>query len=122
MADRRVKRDSIFDDLTRQDILFKNESVYRWAPSLDMGKGNGFGDIVNSSNVDENTIDRPTQGGSFVTFTIPTNSTGYQSQVLCGEVVFRHRKVECTPVPDAFNPCEDVMGSEWTLTIVFCCC
>lgn len=119
MADRRVKRDSIFDDLTRQDILFKNESVYRWAPSLDMGKGNGFGDIVNSSNVDENTIDRPTQGGSFVTFTIPTNSTGYQSQVLCGEVVFRHRKVECTPVPDAFNPCEDVMGSEWLRIFVW---
>lgn len=119
MANRRVKRDSIFDDLTRQDILFKNESVYRWAPSLDMGKGNGFGDIVNSSNVDENTIDRPTQGGSFVTFTIPTNSTGYQSQVLCGEVVFRHRKVECTPVPDAFNPCEDVMGSEWLRIFVW---
>lgn len=119
MADRRAKRDSIFDDLTRQDILFKNESVYRWAPSLDMGKGNGFGDIVNSSNVDENTIDRPTQGGSFVTFTIPTNSTGYQSQVLCGEVVFRHRKVECTPVPDAFNPCEDVMGSEWLRIFVW---
>lgn len=119
MADRRAKRDSIFDDFTSHDIRFKNESIYRWAPSLDVGKGNGFGDIVNSSNVDENTLDRPTQGGSFVTFTIPTNSTGYQSQVLCGEVVFRHRKVECTPVPDAFNPCEDVMGSEWLRIFVW---
>lgn len=58
MVDRRVKWDFIFDDLMCLDILFKNEFVYRWVFSLDMGKGNGFGDIVNLLNVDENIIDR----------------------------------------------------------------
>ena len=124
MEDGRVKRGFPVDDLTSQNIPFvlHNDSFYRWAPhfgSGEMSKGNGFGNIVNTSNIDENTLDRPTQGGSFVTFTIPTNSTGYQSQVLCGEVVFRHRKIECTPVPDAFNPCEDVMGSEWLRIFVW---
>lgn len=121
-TDKRSKRGFLLDDLTNQNIpyVLQNVSVHKWAPGFGDGSmGNGFGNIVNTSNIDENTIDRPTQGGSFVTFTIPTNSTGYQSQVLCGEVVFRHRKVECTPVPDAFNPCEDVMGSEWLRIFVW---
>ncbi|XP_062577321.1 LOW QUALITY PROTEIN: follicle-stimulating hormone receptor-like [Saccostrea cucullata] len=120
---RRSKRGLYVDELANQNIpyILQNESVRKWSSFGDggIGNGNGFGNIVNSSEIGENTIDRPTQGGSFVTFTIPTNSTGYQSQVLCGEVVFMHRKVECTPVPDAFNPCEDVMGSEWLRIFVW---
>ncbi|KAJ8722304.1 hypothetical protein PYW08_004706 [Mythimna loreyi] len=31
----------------------------------------------------------------------------------CGNFSISPRKVECTPIPDALNPCEDVMGWSW---------
>ncbi|XP_037956397.1 follicle-stimulating hormone receptor isoform X2 [Teleopsis dalmanni] len=31
----------------------------------------------------------------------------------CGNFTFRKRDVECYPMPDALNPCEDVMGYQW---------
>ncbi|CAH0585472.1 unnamed protein product [Chrysodeixis includens] len=31
----------------------------------------------------------------------------------CGNFSISPRKVECTPAPDALNPCEDVMGWSW---------
>ncbi|XP_014248617.1 lutropin-choriogonadotropic hormone receptor-like [Cimex lectularius] len=35
---------------------------------------------------------------------------------LCGNISKDYRKVECYPEPDAFNPCEDLMGN-WTLRV-----
>ena len=29
----------------------------------------------------------------------------------CGEIVKNYRDVKCDPKPDAFNPCEDIMGN-----------
>ena len=37
----------------------------------------------------------------------------------CGPVVHGLRNVSCTPVPDAFNPCEDIMGYVWLRVIVW---
>ncbi|XP_060582077.1 follicle-stimulating hormone receptor-like isoform X1 [Ruditapes philippinarum] len=37
----------------------------------------------------------------------------------CGEIYIYNRNVECTPEPDAFNPCEDVMGYEWLRVTVW---
>ena len=31
----------------------------------------------------------------------------------CGQIYVPHRNITCTPEPDAFNPCEDVMGYVW---------
>ncbi|RWS10750.1 lutropin-choriogonadotropic hormone receptor-like protein, partial [Dinothrombium tinctorium] len=38
---------------------------------------------------------------------IPKNTI----QIYCGEFVRYYRAVKCYPTPDAFNPCEDVMGN-----------
>lgn len=37
-------------------------------------------------------------------------------EVLCGNVTKDYLAVKCFPVPDAFNPCEDLMGN-WTLRV-----
>ncbi|XP_053408485.1 thyrotropin receptor-like isoform X2 [Mercenaria mercenaria] len=37
----------------------------------------------------------------------------------CGEIYIYNRNVACTPEPDAFNPCEDVMGYEWLRVTVW---
>lgn len=45
-----------------------------------------------------------------------TLPTGTQLQALCGNLTKNYYEVECTPSPDAFNPCEDIMGN-WGLRI-----
>ncbi|XP_033735692.1 follicle-stimulating hormone receptor-like [Pecten maximus] len=50
---------------------------------------------------------------------VPENKR--QLHVKCG-VIYReenYREVDCTPTPDAFNPCEDVMGYEWLRIFVW---
>jgi hypothetical protein len=36
--------------------------------------------------------------------------------VSCGNISKNYQEVICTPEPDAFNPCEDLMGN-WALRI-----
>ncbi|XP_047030001.1 lutropin-choriogonadotropic hormone receptor-like [Helicoverpa zea] len=48
----------------------------------------------------------------------PVNNTlgsglGVAISAECGNFSISPRKVECTPIPDALNPCEDVMGWSW---------
>ncbi|CAK1551320.1 unnamed protein product [Leptosia nina] len=44
----------------------------------------------------------------------PVNSSlGVSSFAECGSFSHTRRQVECTPLPDALNPCEDVMGWSW---------
>ena len=31
--------------------------------------------------------------------------------MFCGNVSKNYYDVQCTPTPDAFNPCEDIMGN-----------
>ncbi|XP_068082064.1 lutropin-choriogonadotropic hormone receptor [Anabrus simplex] len=38
---------------------------------------------------------------------------------LCGTIVKNYRDVRCYPVPDAFNPCEDLMGNWWLRIFVW---
>ncbi|XP_055382811.1 lutropin-choriogonadotropic hormone receptor [Condylostylus longicornis] len=44
-------------------------------------------------------------------YNVTTQNTHFDA--LCGNVTFKQREVACFPVPDALNPCEDVMGSNW---------
>ncbi|XP_050350774.1 lutropin-choriogonadotropic hormone receptor-like [Nymphalis io] len=41
------------------------------------------------------------------------NSLGVTYFAECGNFSLSRREVECTPLPDALNPCEDVMGWSW---------
>ncbi|CAK1580620.1 unnamed protein product [Parnassius mnemosyne] len=48
--------------------------------------------------------------------TIPIGVAYFAS---CGNFSMSRRKVECTPLPDALNPCEDVMGWFWLRSSVW---
>ena len=50
------------------------------------------------------------------TSTLNPNETA-TGKFLCGDIVGRISRVNCTPIPDAFNPCTDVMGYEWLRVI-----
>ncbi|XP_054262380.1 follicle-stimulating hormone receptor-like isoform X2 [Macrosteles quadrilineatus] len=42
-----------------------------------------------------------------------------KQQALCGNLSLPQPPVVCAPVPDALNPCEDIMGSDWLRTSVW---
>ncbi|CAG9786943.1 unnamed protein product [Diatraea saccharalis] len=44
---------------------------------------------------------------------VEANSTQPQFSYNCESLIISERRVQCTPVPDALNPCEDVMGWSW---------
>ncbi|XP_001964371.3 lutropin-choriogonadotropic hormone receptor isoform X1 [Drosophila ananassae] len=44
---------------------------------------------------------------------ITINPDDEQFAEFCGNFTFRKPSVECYPMPDALNPCEDVMGYQW---------
>ncbi|XP_026851243.1 follicle-stimulating hormone receptor isoform X4 [Drosophila persimilis] len=44
---------------------------------------------------------------------ITLNPDDEQSAEYCGNFTFRKPSVECYPMPNALNPCEDVMGYQW---------
>ncbi|XP_016659101.1 lutropin-choriogonadotropic hormone receptor-like [Acyrthosiphon pisum] len=43
-------------------------------------------------------------------------TVGTKVDVICGNVSKNYLEVKCYPAPDAFNPCEDLMGN-WTLRV-----
>ncbi|XP_021341626.1 follicle-stimulating hormone receptor-like [Mizuhopecten yessoensis] len=65
--------------------------------------------------------DVPSMIDTFPWYQPPVPENKRQMHVKCG-VIFReenYREVDCTPTPDAFNPCEDVMGYEWLRIFVW---
>lgn len=57
--------------------------------------------------------------GVWHTSTLNPNVT-YLQVVHCGlGIVERMKQAQCSPLPDAFNPCEDVMGQTWLRVIVW---
>ncbi|XP_024939991.1 lutropin-choriogonadotropic hormone receptor isoform X11 [Cephus cinctus] len=43
-------------------------------------------------------------------------STDTKISIMCGNITRDYKDVNCEPIPDAFNPCEDLMGN-WALRI-----
>lgn len=43
----------------------------------------------------------------------------HTKHVQCGTIVRDPHNVTCTPLPDAFNPCEDIMGYMWLRVVVW---
>ncbi|KAK2159385.1 hypothetical protein LSH36_154g10046 [Paralvinella palmiformis] len=56
--------------------------------------------------------------GNFHTSTLDPKET-YLSTKRCGELVEHIKQVSCTPKPDAFNPCEDVLGFTWLRVVAW---
>ncbi|KAL9889880.1 leucine-rich repeat-containing G protein-coupled receptor 1 isoform 1-T8 [Glossina fuscipes fuscipes] len=47
------------------------------------------------------------------TFHAPIDTNQTQLDEYCGNFTIRKHDVECYPIPNALNPCEDVMGYRW---------
>ena len=57
--------------------------------------------------------------GVWHTSTLNPNET-YTRVIHCGlGIVERMKQAQCSPLPDAFNPCEDVMGLTWLRVVVW---
>ncbi|XP_071453555.1 lutropin-choriogonadotropic hormone receptor-like [Hetaerina americana] len=61
--------------------------------------------------------DEDDDGGFFhqTTATLPPT----QLEAICGNLFDRKEAVRCYPSPDAFNPCEDIMGRAWLRAAVW---
>ncbi|KAM7360991.1 leucine-rich repeat-containing G protein-coupled receptor 1 [Cochliomyia hominivorax] len=55
----------------------------------------------------------------FGKFHDPIDPDESQLDEYCGNFTFRKHDVECYPIPNALNPCEDVMGYQWLRTSVW---
>ncbi|XP_046803895.1 thyrotropin receptor [Lucilia cuprina] len=55
----------------------------------------------------------------FGKFHEPIDPDESQLEEYCGNFTFRKHDVECYPIPNALNPCEDVMGYQWLRTSVW---
>ena len=85
--------------------------------------GFGFGPLKPINNggfipeYGDNGFDNP---GPVMVFHPPVPIDGNVTQrAFCGKIYVYNRNVTCTPAPDAFNPCEDVMGYVWLRVIVW---
>ncbi|XP_060067109.1 follicle-stimulating hormone receptor-like [Ylistrum balloti] len=61
----------------------------------------------------------PSENITWLVSPVPENNS--QVHIKCGIIYTEenYREVDCTPIPDAFNPCEDVMGYEWLRIFVW---
>jgi hypothetical protein len=82
---------------------FLKPRAKRWQQATDLGNG----------------MKDPYPGGVWHASTLNPNQS-YTSIVKCGlGLVEGLKKVKCRPEPDAFNPCEDVMGIGWLRVTVW---
>ncbi|XP_066148503.1 follicle-stimulating hormone receptor-like isoform X2 [Euwallacea fornicatus] len=49
----------------------------------------------------------------------PTAINTTYIEILCGNISFKLHTVQCTPEPDALNPCDDIMGFTWVRNSVW---
>ena len=81
------------------------------------GDNTGFGPLVTLENGHRNSKHKIIDG-IFHRSTVSVDENLTQN-VLCGEIYIYNRNIHCTPEPDAFNPCEDVMGYFWLRVTVW---
>lgn len=79
----------------------------------------GFGPPAPISNASFHMKPEVNQGESFGSFLSDFNLSAKESTAFCGQVVKDYRQVICRPEPDAFNPCEDLMGYDWLRIFVW---
>ncbi|KAL4238995.1 hypothetical protein ACF0H5_003699 [Mactra antiquata] len=115
-------KDTMFKFRTKRDIDGPNIA----APGNNSGKypplipntsgnvNNKLNDILSGSSRIENKIG----AGGFQQSTVAFNEN-VTLRVNCGDIFIYNRNITCTPEPDAFNPCEDVMGYVWLRVTVW---
>ncbi|KAH8310852.1 hypothetical protein KR044_003241, partial [Drosophila immigrans] len=85
---------------------------------------NGFDDFVNYHNTELPLNDDTPNAYNYMSDSTMINIGVFHEQITlnpeddqlaeyCGNFTFRKPNVECYPMPNALNPCEDVMGYQW---------
>ncbi|CAD5122991.1 DgyrCDS11383 [Dimorphilus gyrociliatus] len=68
----------------------------------------------------EANLKKETSKGGWDVMPLPSTHIINQSTICgSGEIIKFLQNVSCTPAPDAFNPCEGVLGSEWLRVVVW---
>ncbi|XP_054717573.1 lutropin-choriogonadotropic hormone receptor-like [Uloborus diversus] len=86
-----------------QDILLNSSDAEEFF-------GNQITTKKRKPKVQKNFPENPFMEGVFHGTTVAVISE-FELQAFCGQLAKNYRDVECYPTPDAFNPCEDVMGN-----------
>ncbi|XP_060648906.1 lutropin-choriogonadotropic hormone receptor isoform X1 [Drosophila nasuta] len=92
----------------------------RWERSIP----NGLNDFVSYQNTEMPLNDGTPNSYNYLTDSTMINIGVFHEQITlnpeddqlaeyCGNFTFRKPNVECYPMPNALNPCEDVMGYQW---------
>ncbi|XP_055322099.1 thyrotropin receptor isoform X2 [Sitodiplosis mosellana] len=71
-----------------------------------------------NSDVSNNFLANNIDFGEFMDSTADVDPDKVKHAV-CGKLTIKKIDIKCFPVPDALNPCEDVMGSQWLRTSVW---
>lgn len=79
--------------------------------------GDRFGGFILSKSNNKNEVSGM-QTAVFHKSTVSVDENSTQ-RAECGEIYIYNRNIACTPEPDAFNPCEDVMGYVWLRVTVW---
>lgn len=95
--------------------------------NLDIAISNSFvpnsiddGEFLDTTaDVSPNSLKHATCGKLSVKYTLSSGKFLLNLIFLNKSNYFRRIEVKCFPVPDALNPCEDVMGSQWLRTSVW---
>uniref|UniRef100_A0A1B6FIP4 G-protein coupled receptors family 1 profile domain-containing protein n=1 Tax=Cuerna arida TaxID=1464854 RepID=A0A1B6FIP4_9HEMI len=100
--------------MVQEGVPFNTQTGYSQnEPGTDMGSLGGWADIEapgpTRSHSDTDEVFHQTSAK------IPHS----QQQAICGNLTHKRPPVQCYPEPDALNPCEDIMGSDWLRTSVW---
>ena len=103
----------------RRNLVNPGE-LYSTASTHDNGSHGSFADLVRTGNVN---VSNP-QSGDTTIYTgkwLPDPVTTYTKIIVnCGEIFVPDKlSVNCTPMPDSLNPCEDLMGYTWLRVTVW---
>ncbi|XP_052103479.1 lutropin-choriogonadotropic hormone receptor-like [Mytilus californianus] len=119
-SDRNVVESSTYESLHDKRFkrdMFSSHFIYNDTYEEVWNDNLGFGNpaFVNKSKYHASNFE--TEGNIGYFDDIPSNVS--HPHAFCGQVVKDYRQVICTPEPDAFNPCEDLMGYDWLRIFVW---
>ena len=104
-----------FTDINKTNVIDpESEGSSMFGQAVDKSP---FGDFGNSDKDNQHKQEWG-PGNGFHRSTVPVDENITQN-AFCGEIYVYNRNITCTPEPDAFNPCEDVMGYVWLRVIVW---
>ncbi|KAG8195175.1 hypothetical protein JTE90_027920 [Oedothorax gibbosus] len=104
-----IRRDTEWGGIPKSQIAVFNQDYWYNASDIEDFFGNHLQLKRRKPGTQKNSQDNPFEG-VFHGTTVAVISE-VELEAFCGQLTKNYRDVECFPSPDAFNPCEDVMGN-----------